>query len=100
MYPEFTSELLSKIDKQQLKSGLLIYTEDEINARLQRLQCLLKKPSGVMPLGKYRLPSLVSHGASLSQMKIYYVRHLQAAQRRVHVARGRRGIHALRHKLN
>ena len=45
MYPEFTSELLSKINKQQLKNGSLIYTEDEINARLQRLQCLLKKPS-------------------------------------------------------
>jgi len=100
MYPEFTSELLSKINKQQLKNGSLIYTEDEINARLQRLQCLLKKPSGVMPLGKYHLPSLISHGASLSQMKIYYVRHLKAAQRRVHVARGRRGIHALRYKLN
>lgn len=100
MYPVFTSELLNEIEKEQLENGSLIYTEDEINARLQRLQCLLKKPSGVMPLGKYHLPSLVSHGASLSQMKIYYVRHLQAAQRRVHVARGRRGIHALRYKLN
>ena len=100
MYPVFTSELLNEIGKKQLENGSLIYTEDEINARLQRLQCLLKKPSGVMPLGKYHLPSLVSHGASLSQMKIYYVRHLQAAQRKVHVARGRRGIHALRYKLN
>ena len=100
MYPVFTSELLNEINKEQLENGSLIYTEDEINARLQRLQCLLKKPSGVMPLGKYHLPSLVSHGASLSQMKIYYVRHLQATQRRVHVARGRRGIHALRYKLN
>ena len=100
MYPVFTSELLNQIDKEQLENGSLIYTEDEINTRLQRLQCLLKKPSGVMPLGKYHLPSLVSHGASLSQMKIYYVRHLQAAQRRVHVARGRRGIHTLRDKLN